>query len=710
MKIAANNYTNEAFGMAAEGNFTFQASAQAFHIVMSGIAKDKIRYPVREVCTNAWDAARGDVEVTLPTWLDPTFKVRDYGAGLTHEQIRDVYTSMFASSKNNSNDEVGGMGLGCKSPFAYLTAGGQAGSFNVTSYQGGHARFYLMSLGSDGKPKWQMLGTSSTHERDGLEVSFAVRHEDFYRFQDAAHEILWAFEPRPRVKNMSEAWVTNPKVLRSGEGWKEYDRTHVPFRGPHIRMGCVYYPLSMAQLDRSDWPWAQQSILFETEIGSLSVTASREELSYDDRTITTLKARVEQMEKEFLTALQVKLDAEDTLPGALAVLYHDDSINVGGTLRGYLKKSLLWKGRPIKTIKSWSRDRLGKNTFTYSTNVTNWKFEQGGGNKPNSEFNLYSMLLDGLNPPKFVFERIPKFSTLKLKTAEAAGLIADGDNIIWLRPRDEGIIEQVAEFLHMEVSEMIDLDALLPSQKRNKRAPTDPVYRNLHVLTATMIREGEAIDITLGGKYIVRSENKVRHPRRAYEYALYHFGLGDTRTWRDTLNSFPKITLPRIVLATEHQEKQLKKYGDWQRYTIEELLAEMEKHINFASVLDATSAKALNYSISHALEMIHMSENLFPDDIIDLSNKYHVMKMALDSPDQSNTERYNLYRNLGGTQEAKSVSTLNEETTTAFAAAEAKYPAFTSILEAISNRRYHAEPKIGALATYLKLFDAQHKA
>ena len=82
MKLATVDYTDISKGSLDEGSFTVNASATMFYVTMSGIAKDKVAYPVREVCTNAWDASRGEFEVHLPTWVDMTFRVRDFGPGL----------------------------------------------------------------------------------------------------------------------------------------------------------------------------------------------------------------------------------------------------------------------------------------------------------------------------------------------------------------------------------------------------------------------------------------------------------------------------------------------------------------------------------------------------------------------------------------------------------------------------------------------------
>ena len=92
---------------------------------------------IREYTTNAIDAhvevGKPDlpVKVTLPTKFEPTFKVRDYGTGLTDEEIRNLYTRYCKSTKRNSNAFTGQLGIGCKAGFAY------GDNFGVISYNNG---------------------------------------------------------------------------------------------------------------------------------------------------------------------------------------------------------------------------------------------------------------------------------------------------------------------------------------------------------------------------------------------------------------------------------------------------------------------------------------------------------------------------------------------------------------------------------------------
>lgn len=711
MKLAINSYANDSFGIAEEGQFTFNASAQAFHIVMSGIAKDKVRYPVREVCTNGWDAARGEVTVSLPTWIDPVFKVRDFGPGLSHQQIRDVYTSMFMSTKNGSNDEVGGMGLGCKSPFAYLTAGGQAGSFNVTSYQNGMASHYLMSLGTDGKPKWQLLANVDTTERNGLEVSWAVRASDIDRFQEAAHEILWSFEPRPKVLNQRTKWVENPRVTASGTDWRIYNSVDVPFDRPHIRMGCVYYPVDFSKIDRGYWPWSQQSILFETDIGSLSVTASREELSYDDRTIATMKAKVSLFEDEYLRTLQAEIDAQPNLLAGAKAFFTRPDIRYDRDFRAFLEQRITYKGNKLVSSQRWDRSQLLKCTTRASKVMT---FEHDGGRKADASISVFDLMTSDDSFPKIVFERKPQLPSDKFDAAIAAGLLAEGEQVMWLRPKGTTSIEQVSRQLGVPIEEMIDLDQF--TVKRRKRAEGEPVYAKLPRWTGSVVYTSSEVDLLEGGFYLARDQKTISDGtgyRRRRGNRTYAVGFNDAEMKLSEIEAWigkfsGQLKLPDVYLLTDDQLKRAQKHGDWEPYTIQHLLDLMEPLIKFDAVYDGSKEKALNlgYWEERASEEIIKQRDKFPADIIDFADKYEAMKAACGSPDMANTERYNIYKKIGGMKLASTISTVNQDVLDAWNIIRKKYPMFRELLEKVA---YDSKRNTQAVATYLTLFHASYQ-
>lgn len=109
----------------AEVGFKIKASRASFQILSSGLYSNKIRAIIRELCCNAHDAHKSagtqdtPFEISLPSTFSPVLVIKDFGTGLSHEDVMTIYTTYFESTKNNSNDFIGQLGLGSKSPFSY---------------------------------------------------------------------------------------------------------------------------------------------------------------------------------------------------------------------------------------------------------------------------------------------------------------------------------------------------------------------------------------------------------------------------------------------------------------------------------------------------------------------------------------------------------------------------------------------------------------
>jgi HSP90 family molecular chaperone len=112
------------------------------NILSATLYTDKVSAVLREYGCNAADAnveaGRGDVpiEVTLPTRLSPNVVIRDFGDGMTLDQVRGTFSKPGSSTKRHSNEITGMMGIGSKVGFAY------GDSFLVTSYTRGTKAVY----------------------------------------------------------------------------------------------------------------------------------------------------------------------------------------------------------------------------------------------------------------------------------------------------------------------------------------------------------------------------------------------------------------------------------------------------------------------------------------------------------------------------------------------------------------------------------------
>ncbi|MFV8161137.1 ATP-binding protein [Mycobacterium sp. 134] len=91
---------------------------------------------VREYVSNAVDATRAaggsePVEVSTPSLIEPNFVVTDRGTGMSVAEVEQTFLAFAASSKRESNEMIGGLGVGAKSAWAL------AESFLVDTVKGG---------------------------------------------------------------------------------------------------------------------------------------------------------------------------------------------------------------------------------------------------------------------------------------------------------------------------------------------------------------------------------------------------------------------------------------------------------------------------------------------------------------------------------------------------------------------------------------------
>jgi hypothetical protein len=92
--------------------FSIRATAKTFKTWSSDIYQHKVRAVIRELSCNAVDAnilsgTDQNFRVHLPTHLEQWFSIRDYGHGLSVQEMKEVFIVFFASTKQETNDFIG---------------------------------------------------------------------------------------------------------------------------------------------------------------------------------------------------------------------------------------------------------------------------------------------------------------------------------------------------------------------------------------------------------------------------------------------------------------------------------------------------------------------------------------------------------------------------------------------------------------------------
>lgn len=313
--IIHNNPQDKAIlsNVGSVGEFRIRNSAKAFNILSSGLYANKIRAIIRELSCNAVDshvaAGKSDLpfDVHLPNMLEPWFSIRDYGTGLSHEQIVSIYTTYFESTKTDSNDFIGALGLGSKSPFSYTD------NFTVTAIRDGRKGIYTAFINDQGVPSIALMTESETTDPNGVEVKFSVNDRyDFDKFRTEARYVYKHFKLRPVIHGSKDFEFINP-------GYK--DENIIP--GVHTVantnssvaiMGNIAYPIDVPQADTSlgDLRYLLNcGLVMEFNIGELDFQASREGLSYIPSTVQSIKNKLEALNNQLAIHIASEADKID---------------------------------------------------------------------------------------------------------------------------------------------------------------------------------------------------------------------------------------------------------------------------------------------------------------------------------------------------------------------------------------------------------------
>jgi len=285
--------------------------------------KDKISAVIREITCNAVDAhvsakTSEKVKVTLPSINNASFIVQDFGLGLSEKDVIHMYTTYFSSSKTDDNDQIGGFGLGSKSPFAY------AEQFTVVSVFNGKTMTFVARKDEERKPVINKVFEADSTDHNGLTVMVPVATRDFLEFKSSAQRILFWVKDQIEVvgQNLDWAFEINNDLSNPGNYLFTKINNTNSSSSLYVKIGPVLYPVTnwtfmgenrtdevYKTLRQLQYRYENRNLIMEAKIGTLNVAPSREELSYDPFTVKGLAALATSVVKMIKEDSQKKIDA-----------------------------------------------------------------------------------------------------------------------------------------------------------------------------------------------------------------------------------------------------------------------------------------------------------------------------------------------------------------------------------------------------------------
>jgi hypothetical protein len=291
--------------------------------VLTDLYSDPETAVIREYSTNALDAQKRagvsrPIEVTTPNQLAPFFKVKDYGIGMNATDIRDIYSQYGASTKRDSDDQVGMLGLGCKSALTYTN------SFTVSAVKDNVKTLVVVSRSEDGSGIMEILSEAASEEPNGVEIiipvksrnSFDYKSKQFFRFWEEGTVLL---NGSP-VEQISGRAVSDSMIVVPG------------LNDDYVVMGNVPYIITTPHfitLDRH----GRNGVVARVPIGDVSFTPSREALHYTLRTKETLKRLQSEYTEGLKNVLKRDIDAAETSIDAAKVYFEWSKILYGSLHR-----------------------------------------------------------------------------------------------------------------------------------------------------------------------------------------------------------------------------------------------------------------------------------------------------------------------------------------------------------------------------------------
>lgn len=170
-----------------------------FNLLRNSLYNKKKQTPVQEYISNAVDImlrcgkSPSDIEIYMPDLADRILKIRDYGTGLSKEDLQEFYFNFANSTKVKDKNQLGTWGYGSKSASAYTD------DYFIVSYFNGHECFYKSKITDLGDFGFELIHEGETTEANGIEVQIPIKEKDVFDFVRAVYRTLIFAKDMPKI-------------------------------------------------------------------------------------------------------------------------------------------------------------------------------------------------------------------------------------------------------------------------------------------------------------------------------------------------------------------------------------------------------------------------------------------------------------------------------------------------------------------------------
>lgn len=235
------------------------------------------------------------------------FFVKDFGIGLSPDRMNNIFFDYLSSTKEDTDDEIGGFGIGAKSALSIFK------QFYIDTVYNGIQYQYMMGKDEKGIPEGTLLhqGEYDSNLENGTKISMYIENSQiepfiremqnqlaylnnvYFDFSDVENNRSYYYEIGYTLRSKINV-INDFKIYDFG---KWYRRDTPPLSEMHMSIGNICYPIDWneLQVNRVEEPFA-----LKFNIGDLQPTPSRESIMYSDKAKTLIRERIQEIKDYYL--------------------------------------------------------------------------------------------------------------------------------------------------------------------------------------------------------------------------------------------------------------------------------------------------------------------------------------------------------------------------------------------------------------------------
>lgn len=320
MKLNEDRPFLEMSGELDQQFFSIQDQGMIFDILRNKMYSNPILAICREISCNARDAHREvgtpevPIHIYLPTALEPYYKVKDFGPGISPDRMSNIFIKYTASTKREDDVQTGGFGLGAKTPFSY------SDTFSIITNHNGVRYNYNCLIDETKIGKLMLASESPTTEPNGTEIIIPVASKNFTEFRTWTEQACRYWDVKPIIKGDIIDWQ-KLHVMLEGDKWAltkpAKDQHGYSSHSVKAVIDGIEYSLDLDVLkqfvDGQLIDSVCGTIVMYFGVGQLSLSANREQIYIDEKTQSVLRARLNKVQKEICQKVSDRIESFENL-------------------------------------------------------------------------------------------------------------------------------------------------------------------------------------------------------------------------------------------------------------------------------------------------------------------------------------------------------------------------------------------------------------